>query len=51
MGHIVAVTDTTSAKNTDSLMRQHLLRLHGCPLELVNDRDSQATFSLSFIHW
>ena len=42
-GHFVAVTDTISAKDTASLMRQHILCLHGCHLELVTDRDPRFT--------
>jgi hypothetical protein len=43
MAHFVATTDQVSAKDFALLFRHHVLRLHGCPRDLVSDRDPRFT--------
>jgi GTP cyclohydrolase II len=43
MAHFVATTGQVSAKDFAHLFRHHVLRLHGCPCDLVSDRDPRFT--------
>ena len=43
MGHFAPCADTLTAKEAATLFRHHVIRLHGCPEELVTDRDLRFT--------
>jgi transposase InsO family protein len=46
MAQFVATTDQVSAKDFALLFRHHVLRLHGCPRDLVSDRDPRFTSNI-----
>ena len=42
--HFAATNDTTSAEDIARLSFDNVIRLRGCPLEIVSDRDERFTF-------
>ena len=43
MSHFAAITDNITAKDCATEFRHHVTRLHGCPKEIVSDRDPRFT--------
>jgi hypothetical protein len=43
LAHFVATANQVLAKDFALLFRHHVLRLHGCPCDLVNDQDPRFT--------
>ena len=41
MTHLAATTTTATAEATAKLFRQHVIKLHGWPYDIVSDRDSK----------
>ena len=42
MAHFIPTKDTASAVDVAQLFIDQVVRLHGCPRDIVSDRDSQA---------